>query len=157
MSVRGTGNEFGWPDDAVELLKRRWNDGASGSEIAKEIGQGVTRNAVVAKVHRLKLAKRKNPSAAPKLRPPKRHGNAGQPQAAAILHNLTMRKLPTLPLPLEDGVDVTHLIGLQQLTEHTCKWPHGDQLTPEFGFCGAPSQAGSPYCQNHHRRAYTTI
>lgn len=157
MSAHGMASQFEWPDEAVELLKRRWNDGASGSEIAREIGQGVTRNAVVAKVHRLKLAKRVTPAAAPKPRPLKRHGNAGQPQAAAIVHNLTMRKLPTLPLPMEDGVDVTHLLGLQQLTEHTCKWPHGDPLTPDFGFCGNPAQPGSPYCPTHHRRAYITI
>ena len=155
MSEHSMVREFGWPDDAVELLKRRWSDGA---EIARDIGQGVTRNAVVAKVHRLKLAKRFTPAAAPKPRPPKRHGNAGQPQAAAIMHRIAVRQeLPLVPLLVEDGVDVTHLIGLQQLADHRCKWPHGDPLEPNFGFCGAPSQGGSPYCPVHHQRAYHQI
>lgn len=162
MSEHGTVPEFGWPDDAVELLKRRWSDGASGAEIAREItkttGHDVTRNAVVAKVHRLKLAKRVTLAAAPKPRPPKRHGNAGQPQAAAIMHRIAVRhEFAPTPLLVEDGVDVTRLIGLRQLTDHRCRWPHGDPLELKFGFCGAPSQAGSPYCPVHHRRAYIQI
>ena len=41
-----------WTDDRVETLKRMWGEGASASQIAKELG-GVTRNAVIGKVHRL--------------------------------------------------------------------------------------------------------
>ncbi|SDY61351.1 GcrA cell cycle regulator [Jannaschia faecimaris] len=46
-----------WTDDRVETLKRMWGDGASASQIAKELG-GVTRNAVIGKVHRLGLSNR---------------------------------------------------------------------------------------------------
>jgi GcrA cell cycle regulator len=46
-----------WTDERVELLKKMWNDGASASQIAKELG-GVTRNAVIGKVHRLGLSNR---------------------------------------------------------------------------------------------------
>jgi len=40
-------------------------------------------------------------------------------------------------------------IGLMELTERTCKWPIGDPATPDFWFCGLPSQAGKPYCDAH--------
>jgi GcrA cell cycle regulator len=46
-----------WTDERVETLKRMWAEGASASQIAKELGQ-VTRNAVIGKVHRLGLSNR---------------------------------------------------------------------------------------------------
>ncbi|MBM3603721.1 MAG: GcrA cell cycle regulator [Alphaproteobacteria bacterium] len=46
-----------WTDERVETLKRMWSDGQSASAIAKELG-GVTRNAVIGKVHRLGLSNR---------------------------------------------------------------------------------------------------
>ncbi|SEQ12286.1 GcrA family cell cycle regulator [Thalassovita taeanensis] len=54
-----------WTDERVELLKKMWGEGQSASQIAKELG-GVTRNAVIGKVHRLGLSNRAGgaPSAA---------------------------------------------------------------------------------------------
>ena len=46
-----------WTDERVETLKRMWTEGQSASQIAKELG-GVTRNAVIGKVHRLGLSNR---------------------------------------------------------------------------------------------------
>jgi GcrA cell cycle regulator len=46
-----------WTDERVELLKKMWAEGQSASQIAKELG-GVTRNAVIGKVHRLGLSNR---------------------------------------------------------------------------------------------------
>lgn len=52
-----------WTDERVETLKRMWAEGQSASQIAKELG-GVTRNAVIGKVHRLGLSNRVGGSAA---------------------------------------------------------------------------------------------
>ncbi|HUF57180.1 MAG TPA: GcrA family cell cycle regulator, partial [Thermohalobaculum sp.] len=46
-----------WTDERVETLKEMWNEGMSASQIAKALG-GVTRNAVIGKVHRLGLSNR---------------------------------------------------------------------------------------------------
>ncbi|MFQ8430063.1 GcrA family cell cycle regulator [Amaricoccus sp. W119] len=46
-----------WTDERVEMLKVMWSEGKSASQIAKELG-GVTRNAVIGKVHRLGLSNR---------------------------------------------------------------------------------------------------
>ena len=56
-----------WTDERVELLKKMWSEGQSASQIAKELG-GVTRNAVIGKVHRLGLSNRVGaaPEPAPK-------------------------------------------------------------------------------------------
>ncbi len=67
-----------WTDERVELLKKMWNEGQSASQIAKELG-GVTRNAVIGKVHRLGLSNRTGGAApsAPAEKP------AAKPRAAA--------------------------------------------------------------------------
>ncbi|MGR3322100.1 MAG: GcrA family cell cycle regulator [Pseudooceanicola sp.] len=52
-----------WTDERVELLKKMWSEGQSASQIAKELG-GVTRNAVIGKVHRLGLSNRSGGGAA---------------------------------------------------------------------------------------------
>ena len=43
-----------WTDDRVEKLKQLWSEGLSASQIANQLG-GVSRNAVIGKVHRLSL------------------------------------------------------------------------------------------------------
>ncbi|WP_425073953.1 GcrA family cell cycle regulator [Sagittula sp. S175] len=53
-----------WTDERVELLKKMWSEGQSASQIAKELG-GVTRNAVIGKVHRLGLSNRAGAAPAP--------------------------------------------------------------------------------------------
>ncbi|MDF3415762.1 GcrA cell cycle regulator [Sulfitobacter sp. M57] len=63
-----------WTDERVETLKKMWGEGQSASQIAKELG-GVTRNAVIGKVHRLGLSNRATtgtaakPDAKPKAKP----------------------------------------------------------------------------------------
>jgi GcrA cell cycle regulator len=57
-----------WTDERIETLKKMWTDGKSASQIAKELG-GVTRNAVIGKVHRLGLSNRSAPAAAAPAKP----------------------------------------------------------------------------------------
>ena len=52
---------MGWTEERVDILKKLWLDGLSASQIAKQLG-GVTRNAVIGKVHRLGLSGRAAPS-----------------------------------------------------------------------------------------------
>ncbi|WP_273687172.1 GcrA family cell cycle regulator [Ketogulonicigenium vulgare] len=78
-----------WTDERVETLKKMWNEGLSASQIAKELG-GVTRNAVIGKVHRLGLSNRSAGEettaapAAPDVTPePPRAASAPPPRPAA--------------------------------------------------------------------------
>ena len=57
-----------WSDERVDLLKRLWGEGQSASQIAKELG-GVTRNAVIGKVHRLGLSNRNGSATAANAAP----------------------------------------------------------------------------------------
>ncbi len=58
------GCKMSWTDERVETLKKMWGEGQSASQIAKELG-GVTRNAVIGKVHRLGLSNRAGTGPAP--------------------------------------------------------------------------------------------
>lgn len=74
-----------WTDDRVEILKKMWGEGQSASQIAKELG-GVTRNAVIGKVHRLGLSNRTTAGAAttkaePKAKVPAKAKAAQKPPA----------------------------------------------------------------------------
>jgi hypothetical protein len=46
-----------WTDERVEELKRLWAKGLSSSQIAKQLGGGLTRNGVIGKIHRLGIVK----------------------------------------------------------------------------------------------------
>ncbi|MCY4033844.1 MAG: GcrA cell cycle regulator [Hyphomicrobiales bacterium] len=68
-----------WTDERISLLKRLWDEGKSAREIATVLGEGVTRNAVIGKVNRMKLAARKAASGKPKPA----SSNASKPRKAA--------------------------------------------------------------------------
>ncbi len=75
--------EMSWTDERVETLKRMWAEGQSASQIAKELG-GVTRNAVIGKVHRLGLSNRsEDNAAAPEAAPAAPEAKAPPAAAAA--------------------------------------------------------------------------
>ena len=73
-----------WTDERVETLKKMWGEGQSASQIAKELG-GVTRNAVIGKVHRLGLSNRTAgaPAAAAAAKPEPKAKPAAEPEVEA--------------------------------------------------------------------------
>ena len=71
-----------WTDERVELLKKMWTEGQSASQIAKELG-GVTRNAVIGKVHRLGLSNRATGATPAKAEAKEKPAEAPKPEAAA--------------------------------------------------------------------------
>jgi len=180
-----------WTDERVELLKKMWGEGQSASQIAKELG-GVTRNAVIGKVHRLGLSNRTTgaapaapakpakeaKSAAPKVakaEPKPAAAAAPKPKAEPKPAETTLAPIPMSParkaiipagqpLPPQPSANeispealakvnevekTAKKLSLMELTERTCKWPIGDPATPDFWFCGLPTQQGKPYCEAH--------
>lgn len=82
---------MGWTDERVELLRKLWLEGLSASQIAGVLGEGVTRNAVIGKVHRLKLSGRAKPAAAPRVRPAVRPAAAASSPARRVSAPATPR------------------------------------------------------------------
>lgn len=103
-----------WTDERVEVLKKMWGEGQSASQIAKELG-GVTRNAVIGKVHRLGLSNRTTTGAAkpdakaaapsapkkpskPKAAPPKAAEKVPEPAPVAELEGeVEAKPIPKSP------------------------------------------------------------
>jgi GcrA cell cycle regulator len=156
-----------WTDERVELLKKLWSDGLSASQIAAEIG-GVTRNAVIGKVHRLGLSGRGKAKAPPPPRTRKatRAPSAPSPIApGAPRSNVLLAPVPQ-PLAVEPVVEDVHeevavpiseRVTIMDLRESMCRWPMGDPTKPEFRFCGARAVTGLPYCTHHARVAYQPV
>lgn len=155
-----------WTDERVELLRRMWAEGLSASQIAAQLG-GVSRNAVIGKVHRLKLSARGRATAAP-ARPKKAHSGAAKPAgrpARTITTSIGATALQAqfesepvarqLLRPVENiVVPMSRRLALTELTERTCKWPNGDPLAEDFSFCGNDAGESGPYCSYHSRLAY---
>jgi GcrA cell cycle regulator len=105
-----------WSDDRVEQLKTLWTEGLSASQIARALG-GVTRNAVIGKVHRLGLAGRASPSRSDRPRLPM------APKAPSVRsHVPAVPVVEEDPLQLEDGSHATVLT----ISDRMCRWPIGD-------------------------------
>ena len=152
-----------WTEDRVDVLKKLWAEGHSASQIAKQLG-GVTRNAVIGKVHRLGLSGRATPSR-PVKRPPRLARPKPQVQATGTVEVQTPTASPEesrirrsdqqailsalAPAPVADGEAATILT----LRDSMCKWPIGDPADPQFAFCGRKADCG-PYCTEHAKVAF---
>ena len=174
---------MGWTDERVSILKKLWMEGLSAAQIALQLGEGVTRNAVIGKVHRLKLSGRAKPAnstqrartASRANRHPGTRGNNGNSSngngskrrtvsmpvsgANALSPAIAEQQNPRPSARLEPELFIppAERIGLLQLSEKTCKWPIGDPLLEDFHFCGHEANESAPYCKFHAKRAYHTI
>lgn len=129
---------FDWNDEAVAELKRLFDEGLSMSQIAAALspGGGLTRNAVIGKLHRNGMFRGVPP---PKPKAPRQQrghrAKAWKPRAT-----------PGKPVPTFEPQRCT----IMQLTNETCRWPIGEGR--DMLFCGSPSadlHNGRPYCQFH--------
>ena len=156
---------MGWTDERVELLKKLWAEGLSASQIAGRLG-GVTRNAVIGKVHRLGLSGRATSSRSSSPRPRRAHvpranrapslmygmrGNVAlKPQFEAEVEPM-LAPIQELVIPLAERASIL------TLKETMCRWPIGDPGEPEFHFCGRKKCGTAPYCEHHARMAYQPV
>ena len=135
-----------WTSERVEQLRTYVNAGLTCSQIALEIG--VTRNAVIGKIHRLGLSPG-SPGAAPALRHPPR-----------VRPRMTERRIvhaifAELRHVAEVGpVESADRCSLLDLAHGKCRWPINDPADEDFVFCGNDAVAGMSYCAGHVRIAY---
>jgi GcrA cell cycle regulator len=153
-----------WTDERVETLKKFWQEGLSASQIAGKLG-GVTRNAVIGKVHRLGLAGRA-PTSRQKIHRPRRAVNApapkrlvnksrfGQPGNPALREIYQANSEPFTSTYEELVIPEKERKFIATLNESDCRWPIGDPQHADFHFCGKSKVTGLPYCEFHARRAF---
>ncbi|MCR9137722.1 MAG: GcrA family cell cycle regulator [Alphaproteobacteria bacterium] len=160
-----------WTDERVERLTKLWADGLSASQIAAELG-GVSRNAVIGKVHRLNLPGRAKSGGSSGGRSkrvasaPRSGGYGGRSSAprstprssgaTALKHDVLADAIAEIDMrPIEDVVvPISRRLPLTELTEKTCKWPIGDPMQEDFYFCGVDCDDTDPYCTYHSKLAF---
>lgn len=142
-----------WNDERVELLKKLWSEGLSASQIASKMG-GVTRNAVIGKVHRLGLSGRAAPAKPQRGRLFERSGTGDE--TPLLRHEPVLKPIipePEFIAPLI--LDTGDLTTVATLKGNMCRWPIGDPARDDFHFCGQPAaQAGKSYCAYHAHLAF---
>jgi GcrA cell cycle regulator len=151
-----------WTDERVEQLKKLWSDGLSASQIAGEFG-GITRNAVIGKVHRLGLSGRaKTPSsavprqrkprpAAQYTRPARTRGNTALASHPMAYYEAEAEREPEL---IDNIIPIGQRCSILELNDAKCHWPIGDPGASDFYFCGGNTATSQPYCAYHCRVAY---
>jgi len=128
-----------WTPERIKVLIALWEEGLPTSEIGRRLG--VTKNAVVGKVHRLGLKKRQSP-----IR-----------QSAATSAQPKKPKKVAAPAPTATKLPSGDVVRLEELTAAMCCWPEGEPGTPEFHFCGKSAVPEKPYCEDHCARAYVKV
>jgi GcrA cell cycle regulator len=153
-----------WTAERVAHLKARLLQGATARQIARELGHGISRCAVLGKVHRLRLDDLLLPDGRPEraargrvrpLRKPVDLGAMGLARRPGVLPAWVVNARPYVD---EAGVDadipLSQRRSLLELDSRTCRWPVGDPAQPDFFFCGGAPLRNKPYCAEHHARAY---
>lgn len=130
-----------WTEERVDQLKKLWAEGLSASQIARTMG-GVTRNAVIGKVHRLGLSGRITTTRSDRPR-----------------YTPHPRPRPRQVVPVQDVMDDPEpapgeFSTVLALNESICKWPLGNPGEEGFRFCGRKATDDAPYCLEHTRKAY---
>ena len=97
-----------WTDDRVEILKKLWVEGQSASQIAKELG-GVTRNAVIGKVHRLGLSNRATSSSSAKSDTKSKTSVKSMSDTKRVSNKTSASKVTSANSPSEPRSNVTSL------------------------------------------------
>jgi GcrA cell cycle regulator len=144
-----------WTDARIETLRNGWEQGLTASQIAEQLGEGISRNAVIGKAHRLGLKARPSPV---------KGGEAmvAEVVAASVAAPVAASRAAAAPRPPAPVIRKPRPIvatkpaktSLLDLSEKVCKWPIGHPGESDFHFCGKPSNVGFPYCNDHCLLAY---
>ena len=132
-----------WTAEREEKLKQLWKEGHSGSQIARILGNGATRNSVLGKAFRLKLETRTvSRKSTPKADAKKNHSPEIKTQKLG-------RKAKFRALLLDKNFEQENPKTIEELTKETCRWPIGHPYEEKFYFCGRKPMEKFPYCKLH--------
>lgn len=152
-----------WTPQRVDQLRHLIGLGLSTARIAREMGNGITRNAVIGKARRLGItlqpltksgAPRTQRSPLPRVPKPRIERRGGfkptpMPAAPTFVAEEPVISIDDQLIPAEQRCT------LLDLKKDSCRWPVGDPILDpaNFFFCGAVRAEGSSYCRHHDRRS----
>ena len=137
-----------WTDDRIGRLKTLWLEGRTADFIARDLGCGISRSAVLGKVHRLGLSAGRTARAS--------KGPARKTALPVRAVELTQSQGPVPPSPPMSPSAPTSWCGTRTILSvgrTDCRWPLGDPLQPGFSLCGCPVARGA-FCLDHAKVAY---
>lgn len=149
-ATQGVRGWWGWTEDVIQTLIKLRREGYSATEIGYRMG--ITRCAVLGKIHRLGVSVPRMASTTSekkKAKPPNKLGGfkfgAGgpAPECSAPPVNLPQYEMP----PARARGAAAALLALEP---RDCRWPIGDPRSKEFRFCGSKCGFGRMYCEHHH-------
>ena len=119
-------------------------------QIAAEIG--VSRNAVIGKIHRLGIGPGRPAASPARSCPPRARRPRHSPQLRLL--RLFSAEAPAVEATDAAPFDTTQRCPLVALAQGKCRWPIGDPCEADFVFCGNEAVTGFSYCPGHARMAY---
>lgn len=135
-----------WTNDRIERLAALWRDGQTAAVIARTLGEGVSRNAVLGKLHRLGLWTARSQAIRRGPRP-----GSNRRSTAGAAGPTSARPVVPQGAPLSSPGVGTRTILTVRLGE--CRWPIGEPRRPDFRLCGCAVSRGA-FCAPHADRAY---
>lgn len=155
-------NESKWPKAKLARIVSLWTDGYSALDIARDLGDGYTRNAVVGKLYRMGLRRcgtdRKYKYSATLVpRKPRRAARDDRGSYAPKLPKSTKANTPHLNEVSSKRALVVVDVPLDErrtilsVTRHQCRWPY--ESGERMYFCNLDALPGKPYCECHAARA----
>lgn len=137
----------GWTEDRVDRLKALWREDRTAAAIARELGPGVSRCAVLGKVHRLGLS-------ALRSAPPGAPGRAGgSPGPRPARRRPAMKTAPPPDTAVRPALPSVGARTVLTVRRGECRWPIGEPRHRGFSLCGAAACRGA-YCAVHASVAY---
>ena len=130
-----------WDEARESKLKELWEKGHTASQIAKILGD-TTRNAVIGKAHRLKLAGRTQSRKSEKQ---KKQSVGAQSKEEKYISRRSRFK----SLLLDKNFEPENPKKLEELGDKNCRWPIGHPDEENFYFCGRKPMEKFPYCKLH--------
>lgn len=148
----GINAKRGWSEERTQALRSLYAEGLSAAQIARRLG-GVTRNAVLGKLHRMGLLRRLAPSA-PKTVQPKREPRLRYHKPATIIiaragasdHTPGAERAPMVVGP--DTPPSTAKPWVEREAGQ-CRWPFRTSDGETFSCCAPVARDGAPYCTDH--------
>jgi GcrA cell cycle regulator len=142
-----------WSEDRVERLRLLWSQGVSAGGVAKALGEGVSRSAVLGKLQRLGLLKSRRAAAAPRCFD-ETQASAEKLAAAFRLRRPRQphREPPPSPWKAEAFRPLAGTAPRAWLTRGSreCAFPVDGEQDAAMACC-APRRARSAYCAAHHQ------
>ena len=142
--------DMAWTDEKTEQLKKLWAEGHTASQIARMLGDDISRNAVIGKAHRLNLAGR---TQSRMISSPRINNNQYQ-QKKGPVQRRTRRPRGLRAIVIEKDFEPENPVSLENLTDKTCRWPIGHPDEKDFYFCGRTPMDERIYGTLHVLHAY---